>query len=138
MKDSSGDWSNTKCMLDAFAKTGFDVFVGSEVFLLANMRNGGVGCISATANVNPGRIRRLFECWRDAEADRIQEEITGTREIIQKYPMIPALKATVSHYGANPEWATVRPPLVELTATQRDLLAADLESSGFTMPGLTA
>src|SRR6202163_1093038 len=55
MKDSSGDWNNTKTFLDAFsvragrAVSGFDVFVGSESFLLANMRNGGVGTISATA-----------------------------------------------------------------------------------------
>src|SRR6478752_8844024 len=44
MKDSSGDWNNTKTFLDAFvtaspARTGFDVFVGSESVLLANMRN---------------------------------------------------------------------------------------------------
>src|SRR6266403_2861450 len=31
-------------------ESSFDVFVGSESFLLANMRNGGVGTISATAN----------------------------------------------------------------------------------------
>src|SRR2546430_13771558 len=48
MQDSSGDWNNTRMFLDAFitanpARTGFDVFVGSESFLLANMRNGGVG-----------------------------------------------------------------------------------------------
>src|SRR4029453_1479764 len=63
MKDSSGDWNSTKTFLDAFAvqyrhgdsATGraartFDVFVGSESFLLANMRNGGGGTIFATAN----------------------------------------------------------------------------------------
>src|SRR5438067_9577964 len=61
MKDSSGDWNNTKTFLDAFAKDAFDVFVGSESFLLANMRNGGAGTISATANVNPRAIRELHE-----------------------------------------------------------------------------
>ena len=66
MKDSSGDWNNTKTFLDAFAetarpaRTGFDVFVGSESFLLANMRNGGAGTISATANVNPAAIYELY------------------------------------------------------------------------------
>src|SRR5918996_1791559 len=45
VKDSSGEWANTKAMLDNFAKGGFDVFAGSEVFLLDNMRNGGKGCI---------------------------------------------------------------------------------------------
>ena len=68
MKDSSGDWNNTKTFLDAFAetarpaRTGFDVFVGSESFLLANMRNGGAGTISATANVNPAAIYELYSC----------------------------------------------------------------------------
>ena len=66
MKDSSGDWNNTKTFLDAFAETAhaartFDVFVGSESFLLANMRNGGVGTISATANVNPAAIHALYQ-----------------------------------------------------------------------------
>src|SRR5437762_12419713 len=69
MKDSSGDWNNTKVYLDAFAQSGFDVFVGSESFLLANMRNGGAGAISATANVNPAAIHKLYAEWKNADAD---------------------------------------------------------------------
>ena len=61
MKDSSGDWNNTKTFLDRFSKSSFDVFVGSESFLLANIRNGGVGTISATANVNPAAIYELYQ-----------------------------------------------------------------------------
>ena len=60
VKDSSGDWNNTKAMLDRFAPGGFDVFAGSETFLLANLRNGGKGCISATANANPAAIHGLY------------------------------------------------------------------------------
>src|ERR1700726_878939 len=69
MKDSSGDWNNTKTFLDAFAKNGFDVFVGSESFLLANLRHGGAGTISATANVNPAAIHKLYAEWKNADAD---------------------------------------------------------------------
>lgn len=43
LKDSSGDWANTKAILDAVPD--FEVFPGSEVFLLDGMRNGAVGCI---------------------------------------------------------------------------------------------
>jgi 4-hydroxy-tetrahydrodipicolinate synthase len=132
LKDSSGDWNNTKAVLDAFASTGFDVFAGSEVFLLANMQNGGVGCISATANVNPAAIHQVFENWRSPQAGRMQEEITATRAVVQKYPMIPALKAIVARAFDDPEWVTVRPPLMELTASQRESLAADLDAHGFT------
>jgi 4-hydroxy-tetrahydrodipicolinate synthase len=133
LKDSSGDWNNTKAVLDAFANTGFDVFAGSEAFLLANMRHGGVGCISATANVNPAAIHRVFENWRAPDADAMQEAITATRLVIHKYPMIPALKAIVARAFADPEWVIVRPPLVELSPAQRDSLAADLDAHGFTL-----
>jgi 4-hydroxy-tetrahydrodipicolinate synthase len=138
LKDSSGDWNNTKAVLDAFRDSGFDVFAGSEGFLLANMRNGGVGCISATANVNPAAIHRLFANWTAPDADRMQAEISATRAVAQKYPMIGALKAIVAHYGADPGWATVRPPLVETPAAQRESLIAELNALGFTMPGLSA
>ena len=136
VKDSSGDWSNTKAMLDAFAKDGFDVFAGSEVFLLDNMRNGGKGCITATGNINPGPIANVYKNWRSAEADKLQAGITATRKVVQKQPMIPALKSAVAHFGNDPQWKTCRPPLVELTAAQEEELIRDLKAVGFSMPGL--
>jgi 4-hydroxy-tetrahydrodipicolinate synthase len=139
VKDSSGDWANTKAMLDNFAKSGFDVFAGSEVFLLDNMRGGGKGCITATGNVNPGPIDNVYRNWRSADADRLQAGITATRKIVQKQPaMISALKAIVAHFGNDPQWKTLRPPLVELTGAQEEELIRDLKGNGFTMPGLAA
>ncbi len=136
VKDSSGDWANTKAMLDAFAKDGFDVFAGSEVFLLDNMRGGGKGCITATGNVNPGPIDQVYRKWQSADADKLQAGITATRKIVQKQPMIPALKAIIAHFGNDPQWKTVRPPLVELTREQEGALFPELKAAGFAMPGL--
>jgi len=51
MKDSGGDWKHTQAMIEEFGPQGFDVFAGSETFLLADLRAGGPGCITtATAN----------------------------------------------------------------------------------------
>jgi len=136
IKDSSGDWSNTQALLDVFKGSTFDVFAGSESFLLANLRGGGVGCISATANVNPGAIHRLFEQWKTPQADDLQAAISTTRATIQQYPMIGALKAIVAHYGDDPAWVTVRPPLMELGADKSRSLVAELDQLGFTMPDL--
>jgi 4-hydroxy-tetrahydrodipicolinate synthase len=138
MKDSGGEWSNTKAFLDAFAKSGFDVFAGSETFLLQNMRNGGAGCISATANVHPGPIARLFETWRAGDADAQQARLDVIRGVFQKFPMIPALKSAIAQHGGDAGWGTVRPPLVALTDAQAKALAAELEQQRFTMPGLAA
>jgi 4-hydroxy-tetrahydrodipicolinate synthase len=137
MKDSSGDWNNTKLFLDAFAKSGFDVFAGSESFLLANMRGGGVGCISATANVNPAAIHKLFVEWRNPDAEQQQQRLNVVRDTVgKKYVMISALKQTIAIYANDSAWAKVRPPLTELTAEQAKSLGSELEQIGFTMPGL--
>jgi len=165
MKDSSGDWNNTKIFLDAFAarSTGpvgdspwrdptaraartFDVFVGSESFLLANMRNGGAGTISATANVNPAAIYELYKQWvrsrtgdnaaTRADLDDQQQMLNVVREVFssRKFPsMIAALKQAIAIYTDDPAWRTVRPPLVELTSKQAKTLAAELRAIGFTM-----
>jgi len=138
MKDSSGDWNNTKAFLDAFSRSGFDVFAGSETFLLSNMRNGGTGCISATANVHPGPIARLFDTWRNGDADAQQARLDEIRGVFQRFPMIPALKAAIANYGHDPAWASVRPPLVGLIAEQAKALVTELDQKKFTMPGLAS
>jgi len=149
MKDSSGDWNNTKTFLEAFAgsarpaRAGFDVFVGSESFLLANMRNGGAGTISATANVNPAAIYELYTVASavsaDVDLEPKQARLNVVREVFssRKFPsMIAALKQAIAIYASDPEWARVRPPLVELTTEQANLLAAELERIGFAMNGI--
>ena len=137
MKDSSGDWNNTRIFLDAFAQSGFAVFVGSESFLLANMRKGGAGTISATANVNPAAIHKLYAEWKNTDADDQQAKLNVIRDAFgKKYPMISTLKQGIAIYANDPVWAKVRPPLVELPAEQAKTLAAELKSISFTMPGL--
>jgi len=54
----------------------------------------------------------------------------------KKYTMISALKQGIAHYSDDPQWATVRPPLMELTKQQATALASELAEIGFTMPGL--
>jgi 4-hydroxy-tetrahydrodipicolinate synthase len=137
-KDSSGDWSNTKAMLERFQPAGFDVFPGSETFLLAALRAGGAGCISATANVNPAAIARLAREWRQADADAQQTALDDVRNVFQTMPMIPALKGAIAHFSGDPSWAAVRPPLVALTQAQSGTLIAALKPTGFSMPGLAA
>ena len=135
-KDSSGDWANTKAMLDRFKGAGFDVFPGSEVFLLDGLRAGGKGCITATGNVNPGPISEVYKNWNTGRADALQAGITATRKIMQKVPMIPALKAVTAHFANDPQWKTVRPPLTELTQAQERQVITELKAAGFSMPGL--
>jgi len=143
IKDSSGDWNNTKAFLDKFSGGGFDVFVGSESFLLANMRNGGAGTISATANVNPAAIHELYNAVSAVSADidlqPQQARLNQVREIFssRKFPsMIAAVKQAIAIYAGDPEWARVRPPLVGLTTEQAESLGAELNTVRFAMKGI--
>ena len=135
IKDSSGDWDNTKAMLDR-QWDDFRVFVGSESFLLANMRNGGAGCISATANINPAAIDRLYQTWQADDADAQQAALNDIRGTTMVYPMIPALKATVAEFSGDDQWRAVRPPLVQLAEDKSAELERVLRDKGFDMPGL--
>lgn len=134
MKDSSGDTGNLEAMLSAFP--GFGYFAGNETLLLTNMRAGGVGCISATANVNPKAIDGLFQQWESPDADNLQEALNRVRGTVQKFPLVPALKKILSHYGEDPEWNRLRPPLIELPDTDGDELLAALDAIGFEMQGI--
>lgn len=133
IKDSSGDWSNMRAMIERFEN--FDVFAGSEAFLLATLRAGGAGCISATANVNPGAIHDLYANWRADDADERQRRVTEFREALAAYPMIPALKATIGLMTDDAGWAKVRPPLSRLDDAAIADLAVTLERARFAMPG---
>jgi 4-hydroxy-tetrahydrodipicolinate synthase len=66
----------------------------------------------------------------------MQAGITATRKIVQKQPMIPALKAVVAHFGNDPQWRICRPPLIELNAVQEKELISELKASTFSMPDL--
>jgi 4-hydroxy-tetrahydrodipicolinate synthase len=135
IKDSSGDWDNTDALLQLDLDD-FRVFAGSETFLLQNMQGGGAGCISATANINPAAIHKLYENWQSEKAETMQAELDAVRSTVEKYPMIPALKSIIGNLRGEAQWETVRPPLLALTDDQKSELLDALHAQGFRMPGL--
>ncbi len=136
IKDSSGEWTNTKAMLELFKSEAFQIFPGSETYLLDGMRNGGAGCISATANVNPKAIAHLADTWQQNDADQQQERLNSVRSVFQRYTMIPAMKAAVAYHSGVSGWSRVRPPLTELDAEACNSLIEALDGAGFAMTGL--
>ena len=136
MKDSSGDWPYTESVIKLLAPSGFRVYAGSEIFLLRTLRAGGVGCISATANVNPRAIAQLATDWRKSDADQSQTELDQVRSIFAQYQMIAGMKTAVAHYSKDAQWLRVRPPLMQLDADQQEKLLNELKSINFCMQGL--
>ena len=131
IKDSSGDWSHTRALLDAFQSSAFDVFAGTETLLLPTLQHGGAGCVTATGNVNAAAIMALAANWREADAPERQERLNATRAIFQRYPIIPAMKAAIAWASGDAQWTAVRAPLVELDSAQREALQRALAQAGF-------
>jgi 4-hydroxy-tetrahydrodipicolinate synthase len=134
LKDSSGDWNQTKAFLAEHSD--LEIFPGSEAFLLDGLRAGGSGTISASANVNAAALYKVFAAHRDkaADTDALQAKITGIRKVFQTPYMIALIKGIIAHYRQDPAWATVRPPLVAAARTDVQNAIKVLEAEhGFRM-----
>jgi 4-hydroxy-tetrahydrodipicolinate synthase len=134
-KDSSGDWSNSKAMIDAFGSSGFDVFPASESLLSKTLAIGGAGCISGTVNVNPSGIRAVYDQWSTAKGSDLQARADAIRGIFQSMPMIPAMKRVVAEFARHADWRVVRPPLVALDDAAATTLLEQLRAVDFRMAG---
>jgi 4-hydroxy-tetrahydrodipicolinate synthase len=125
IKDSSGNLENTKKYKEI---KNFIVYPGSEKFLYDGLHIGCSGCISATTNVNV-EAAKLINSFDKSEGESINKKIKAVRDVFEKYPVIPALKATKIKEDSN--WSNIRPPLVALTEQQRSNLAKDLKDLNF-------
>ncbi len=130
IKDSSGDWDNTKALLDI---DGLIVYPGSELPLLEALALGAPGCISATANLNAADIAAVIDAFDAGDIERarsLQERVRQFRLAVQEYAPIPAQKRLLAKASGDARWANVRPPLVAMPdETGRELEAA-LQASG--------
>ncbi|WP_338549713.1 dihydrodipicolinate synthase family protein [Roseovarius phycicola] len=126
-KDSSGNWDNTKAVIEA--APGISVFPGSESFMIEAMKLGGGGCISASCNTNVAAIRAMFEMagsgdWQAAKAALVP--INAHRKAIQEGGLIPALKAFKSLRSKDDRWLNLRPPLMNADPALGKALAETL------------
>ena len=126
VKDSSGDGQHTRQLIQKFPEIA--VFPGTEVLLLDALQIGGAGCISASANVNGPAIRAVYDAFQAGRPDAaaLQESVTAVRQILQRRPMIPAMKAILAEAHHDDAWRRVRPPLLTLPRDEGRALWAEL------------
>jgi len=135
LKDSGGDWDHTAEVLRRLPDMA--TFAGSERYLLDTLRRGGAGCITASGNVSPSGIRLVYETWHDGSprADAVQARVTAVRNMLEQFPMIPALKAMCARWYGDDSWRNVRPPLMPLSDGERDRLDRLADELDFSVGG---
>lgn len=129
LKDSSGRGPEMESMIRNFP--GFDVFAGTEELLLANLRAGGAGTMTATANLLAREAAELAAKWQTPGADALQQRVATLRQTITAYPGIPALKALTARRTGKEAWRNIRPPLLPLAAEELEVLSGALDTLGF-------
>ena len=127
IKDSSGNWENTRQLLDI---EGMAVLPGSELPLLEALALGAPGCVSATANVNAPAIAEIIAL--DAQGDEdgartLHETVKALRLAVQDSGPIPAQKRLLALASGDDRWANVRPPLTAMSENAGRDLAATLK-----------
>ncbi len=128
-KDSSGDWPRMEKILTEYP--GFRLFPGSEEFLLAGLRLGGVGCISATVNVNAPHAQAVYANWQAGNADNLQAHLTELRMAFKELPAIPVMKAYLAREKNDASLANVRPPFTPASAADLATASERLAAASF-------
>ncbi len=129
IKDSSNDWNNMKALHEQFPS--LRVYAGTEKYLLPLTRIGGAGCISATTNITCSLANELYLHRTSHEAETLHQRVIAAREVIEKYPVIPALKRLTAMRTGRVSWLNLRPPHITLSEERAMGLMADLKAAAF-------
>ncbi len=114
IKDSSGDFANTRAYVEHFAKDGFEVYCGDDGHLHRLLQIGGAGSISAASNVTAAVNARVYAGWDSAEGAAAQDVLSALRKAVTSAALIPGLKALVARNAGDDAWLNIRPPHLRL------------------------
>ena len=130
IKDSSGDFANTKSYADHYAKEGFEVFCGDDGALHSLLNANGAGCITAAANVGSAMSQIVYANWNNQVGADAQVTLSAIRKAVTSAPLIPGLKALIARHTGNPAWNYMRPPHLALGADAQAKLFAAFDACG--------
>jgi 4-hydroxy-tetrahydrodipicolinate synthase len=113
IKDSGGDWNHILSLIKNFSS--LRVYSGSEEYLLGTLQEGGVGCISATANITIAFVAEVLSTFRSGADAREQQRLAlSLRKVFSGYPFVSALKGFLALEHEDLMWNNMRPPNMPL------------------------
>lgn len=119
VKDSSGDFENTRAYIENFSQEGFEVYSGADASFQAVLKIGAAGCITATTNITSSLAATIYANYQNDKGIKAQEKLTSIRNVVALGDTIPTVKTLLSFILHDEEWETVRPPLCSLQPSVR-------------------
>jgi len=129
MKDSSGNWEHMQEICRELP--GFNLYAGTEKYLLDLLRIGGAGCISATTNATAQFARKVFQNWQSENAVGFQKHLTKLRAAFEGYSFVSVLKYLFAKWSSNSAWLNLRPPNAMLREKEAAIVTQRLKALGF-------
>ncbi|WP_120502413.1 dihydrodipicolinate synthase family protein [Roseovarius sp. EL26] len=115
IKDSTGSLENMIYLAKTFPQ--LKVFSGDDNLLWPLLQEGGHGAITATANLTPNLLARVYAEWSENTpmAQEAQDLLVRLwEETLLKFPISEAVKDIVANASGDENWRLVRPPLETL------------------------
>jgi len=134
IKDSSGDFTNTRGYVEAFASAGFEVYCGDDGALRDLLLIGGAGSISAASNVSSAVNAAVYGAPDSPAGAAAQHTLSALRKAVTSAPLIPGLKALIARHRNDPAWLTIRPPHLSLEPSAAARLFAAFDACGVALP----
>ena len=134
IKDSSGDWGNMLSITKNVPN--FMVYSGTETLLLNILREGGAGCITASANLLAPECQLVYQAWRNDQqntAEQVQKELTVLRKALESYQFVSELKGLMALHTGSEHWQEMLPPFIPLLPSQVRELSEKINDLGLNL-----
>ncbi len=127
LKDSSGNLEYAREITGTLPD--FDVFPSAEGTLANAEALGLAGCISATLNVTAPLVRQAMAEIPSGPSATLDKAVQ-IRTALSRFPLVSAIKWTISELIGNPLWERTMPPLRHLSGREKNELQGALDSDG--------
>ena len=134
IKDSSGNWENMLSITKNVSN--FMVYSGTETLLLNILREGGAGCITASANLLAPECQLVYQAWRNDQqntAEQVQKELTVLRKALESYQFVSELKGLMALHTGSEHWQEMLPPFIPLLPSQVRELSEKINDLGLNL-----
>ena len=134
IKDSSGNWQNMLSITKNVPN--FMVYSGTETLLLNILREGGAGCITASANLLAPECQLVYQAWRNDQqntAEQVQKELTVLRKALESYQFVSELKGLMALHTGSEHWQEMLPPFIPLLPSQVRELSENINDLGLNL-----
>ena len=134
IKDSSGNWENMLSITNNVPD--FMVYSGTETLLLNILREGGAGCITASANLLAPECQLVYQAWRNDQqdtAEQVQKELNVLRKALESYQFVSELKGLMALHTGSEHWQEMLPPFIPLLPSQVRELSEKINDLGLNL-----